>query len=548
MRTRAPFRLGLVVHLLYDLADPPLPHRGAFMGSRSPRQLSEADSVFLSVDSEAARSIIAGLSIVDASAAPDFGFERFLRVLAERTALVDRFRWVLRPVPFGLDHAWWVEHEGFNPVDHVQRIALPAPGGERELAELVSLLHRRPLDSNRPLWECWWIEGLEGGRVATMLRFHHCLMDGQSGVEFSALLFDLTAEPVPTASSETDPIVATPRHPTLAEMVRGAIANATRKPERIAVHAARALREGLVRMGDASAHERPPPVPDTHFNDRLSGQNAFAYTSIPLGPIREARKHFDAKVNDILLELLGSSLRSVLRAEGRLPDESVVALCPVSLRSEADAELDNQIASMPVHLATHLEDPIERLSLIKQSSTASKERLRDGAFEAMAALSECFVPGALRILARAAHALPGIVPLPANLVFSNVRGLHVPMYLAGARVEEIYPISMLQVANGMNVTAVSHDDQVDFGFVVDSALVPDPWRYADGIQTALKELEASMMRGESAIEPPDFASDSLVYDVDDEEETIEPLDLMLLMGSLGKTRTASRNWVSPLVD
>jgi len=515
-----------------------------------PRQLSDGDSVFLSVDSPIARSIIAGVSIVDAAACPEFGFDRFLDVICQRTALVDRFRWIPRAVPFGLDHAYWVEPEQFDPADHVGRIAVPEPGGRRELAELVGVLHQRPLDPTRPLWECWWIEGLEGGRVATLLRFHHCLMDGQSGMELSTLLFDLSPESTPRPAPEEQPVA--PRVPSLSEMATGALANWARKPERMATHAMRAAREGLVRWGRDDEVEPPPPVPNTPFNHRLSGENAFVYTSIPLEPIRRARKHFDVKVNDLLLELLSSCLRRVLRDEAELPGQSIVALCPVSLRSDLDSEFDNRLASIPVDLATDLNDPARRLRIIAESSKAAKERLHDGAFEAMAALSECFVPGVLRRLIQAAHAVPEMVPLPANLVFSNVRGLHVPMYLAGARIEEIYPISMLQVANGMNVTAVTHDDQVDFGFWVDRNLVPEPWRYPEAIQLALEELEAAMSPSEGEFEAPVFAKESSAPPADADEPRseirIEPLDLMTLMGNLGHVPTAPRHWVSALVD
>jgi hypothetical protein len=212
---------------------------------------------------------------------------------------------------------------------------------------------------------------------------------------------------------------------------------------------------------------------------------------------------------------------------------------------------------MPVSLATNLESAPKRLMAIHASAEAAKRRLEDGAFETFAALSECLVPGALRLLTRAAHWIPSLLPLPANLVISNVRGLPVPMYLAGARVEELYPMSMLQVANGMNVTVISHDGRVDFGFLVDSKLVRDPWVYADGVHTAYRELEAVVLAhsktceldAASALPAPVRSgreSGSNSEDSGPQEPDaspafdVTPLDLQLMISELRHLRAPSR--------
>jgi WS/DGAT/MGAT family acyltransferase len=268
------------------------------------------------------------------------------------------------------------------------------------------------------------------------------------------------------------------------------------------------------------------------------------------------KKHFDVTMNDVLLAIVGSSLRQGLIKEGDLPREPIVGLCPVSLRRNGDQSFGNQISSMPVSLATNLESAPKRLMAIHASAEAAKRRLEDGAFETFAALSECLVPGALRLLTRAAHGFPSLLPLPANLVISNVRGLPVPMYLAGARVEELYPMSMLQVANGMNVTVISHDGRVDFGFLVDSKLVRDPWAYADGVHTAFRELEAVVLAhsktrepdADSALPTPAISNGDSRRDSDSEPQEpdaspafdVEPLNLQLMISELRHLRAPSR--------
>jgi WS/DGAT/MGAT family acyltransferase len=294
----------------------------------------------------------------------------------------------------------------------------------------------------------------------------------------------------------------------------------------------------LARVFERERGGAAPKVPRVAFNGRLTRERAFAFASVPLGPLRDAKKHFNVTMNDVLLELVSSSLRRGLLAQGELPEEAVVGLCPVSLRQEGDASFGNQISSMPVSLATQIADVQGRLAAIHESAEAAKRRLAAGAFETLTALGECLAPGVLRLLTRVAHEVPSLIPLPGNLVISNVRGLPVPLYMAGARVEELYPISMLQVANGMNVTAVSHDDQVDFGFLVDRSLVRDPWIYADGIHEALRELEAavasrSIPRRSDAASVPEPAGRR-------DPGEAEPLDLMLIMSGLGHLRAPDR--------
>ncbi len=513
------------------------------------RQLADADSVFVELETTEAPSHIGALTILDPSTASDFSFDRYIEILSERIDLVARLKWKLREVPLGLDRAYWVEDPDFDVRNHVHRVGLPTPGDRASLARLAGYIHSQPIDRSQPLWESWWIEGLERGRVATLLKIHHSMIDGRSGVGLSEVLTDLTPEPQHDLQVSEAMREPRPCEPDLWDLGRAAIRNGTRLPGRFAFHAGRALRDGLRRVFESSPSSSAPPVPRVSFNGRLGRQREFAFISIPLAPLRDAKKHFDVRMNDVLLEIVASSLRRGLLARDELPEASLVAVCPVSLRAPGDERLGNQLTSIPVSLATDVEHPIRRLEAIHESAELAKGRLKNGAFETITALGESFVPGALRLLIRAAHAAPALVPLPGNLVFSNLRALPVPTYLAGARVEEIYPMSMLQVANGINVTAVSHNDQVDFGFLVDPHLVPDPWIYAEGIQAALSELEqaAEQMTRQPAAEDSSSVQTPAAPAVGEgpgtegrdaaaPEALIEsdPIDLRLLMVELGK--------------
>ncbi len=500
--------------------------------TRDIHQLADGDAVFVAMETPEAPCHIAGLSILDPSTRADFGFETFLTVLSERIALIPRFHWKLREVPFGLDCAYWVEDPAFDIREHVRRIALAAPGDRTTLARLASFLHAQPLDRARPLWECWWIEGLEGGRVGVLIKVHHCLVDGQSGIGLTEILMDLSPEPMalsPAAAASAGE--ASPRAPALWEIGRRALENGFRRQRRMALHAGRALRD-LSKMPRslplALLRRDEPVVPRVSWNgSRLSRHREFAFTKLPLAPLRELKKHFGVKLNDVLLALVGGVLRSVLIERGELPEASLVALCPVSLRDPGDQSMGNQLTSMPVCLSTHLADPAERLRAIHLSADGAKQRTRDGAFEFITALGESLAPAALHLVMQTAHRAPRLAPMPGNLVCSNVRGLPIPTYMAGARVEELYPMSMLQVGSGMNVTAVSHDDQVDIGFLVDPKLVPDPWLFADRLTVVLAELEAAAAR----LAPPVRRRPRL-----EPLAESEPLDLTLLIATVSRKR------------
>ncbi|MBK7951401.1 MAG: wax ester/triacylglycerol synthase family O-acyltransferase [Deltaproteobacteria bacterium] len=502
-------------------------------------QLADGDAVFVAMETAEAPCHIAGLSILDPATRADFGFETFLEVLSQRIALIPRLRWKLREVPLGLDCAYWIEDPAFDVREHVRRVALAAPGDRTTLARLSSFLHAQPLDRARPLWECWWIEGLESGRIAVLIKLHHCLVDGQSGMGLTEILMDLSPEPGQTPIAATGAEEGLPRAPKPWEMGRRVVENGLRRQARMAMHAGRALRAfarvptalpgALVRALPQSLFAGDEEiVPRVSWNaSRLSRHRDFAFTKLPLSPLRELKKHFGVKLNDVLLALVGGALRSVLLERGELPEASLVALCPVSLREAGDQSMGNQLTSMPVRLATHLADPVERLRAIHESADGAKQRTREGAFEFITALGESLAPAALHFVMQTAHRAPRIAPMPGNLVCSNVRGLPIPTYMAGARVEELYPMSMLQVGSGMNVTAVSHDDQVDVGFLVDPRLVPDPWLFADRLAEVLAELEAAAAR--TTAKPPRAPRVEIPAEG-------EPVDLAILMATVRRKR------------
>jgi WS/DGAT/MGAT family acyltransferase len=227
------------------------------------------------------------------------------------------------------------------------------------------------------------------------------------------------------------------------------------------------------------------------FNGAIGGRRRLGFASLPLESVKDVKKHFDVTVNDVVLAVIAGALRRWLREKDELPERPLVAICPVSLRSAEDHRLGNRITNMTVALATDRADPGDRILRIAKSSRAAKEDLRHGSFDVLAALGESFAPGIMNLLARAISLAPNGVPMPGNLVVSNVRCTPVPLYTAGARIEAMYPMSVLQPGQGLNATVVSYMGKMDFGFTVDPDLVPDVDALAAQVPRAFEELEAA---------------------------------------------------------
>ncbi len=458
------------------------------------KQLPDGDAVFLSTETDTTWGHVGGMTLLDPTGAPDFGYEKLVRSIEERLVLVPRFRWKLLEVPLGLDRPYWVECTDFDVRKHVHRIAVPSPGGMKELGELAGHLFARPLDRSRPLWEVWYIEGLADGKVAMFMKNHHCLMDGQAGVGLAEVLTDLSPDAtrppiVPDIMKE-----GRPEAPSSLGIAVRAARNALERQGKRVQHLATGARAIASSWWPSGDREFAPPgwsdVPPLSFNKLVGPRRNFACASLDLEELKAVKKHFDVTLNDVVLEVIGGALRRWLRAKGELPDRPLVAVCPVSLRAQEDKSLNNQITMMPVSLATDLEDPADRLRRIAKNSVRSKESVA-GSFDVLTAVAESFAPGLVGLLMGAVALAPDSVPLPGNLVVSNVRGTPIPLYTAGARMESMYPMSVLSAGQGLNATVVSYMGKMEFGFTVDPDLVPDVQALCEQIHGAFEELQAA---------------------------------------------------------
>jgi len=471
--------------------------REVTFSSESPRlvtdpmdQLSALDSIFIAGERPGLPQHVGGLSVLDPSQSQDFGFEKLLRVVGERIRLAPRYMRKLREVPGGLDRPWLVDDPSFDVRLHVHRIAVPAPGTLRELAELTGLLFSQPLERSRPLWEMWLIEGAADGRVALLMKSHHCLTDSAAASGLGSLLCDLEPEPKspPEApASEPAPEPGDLRVALLAARHLGARPAATLRL------GGRLLRQGFELLRSRRDPEAPPlpfSIPKVSFNGNPGPRRAFACASVSLDAVKTIRKRFDVTVDDVVLALTGSAIRRYLVERGELPMHSLVATIAVSLRAGGDTSAEDRITTAAIPWGTDRADPVARLLRIHRAVERARQSARGADSQIVSQLGEAFAPGLVNLFFRIGAERGAALFMPGNAVVRNVRATPVPLYVGGARIESMYPLSILAPTQGLHITVVSYCGRIDVGFTVDPDLVPDPWRLADGIPLALEELHA----------------------------------------------------------
>ena len=449
------------------------------------KHLSGLDATFLHIESPEMPMHVGSLNVLDLPPGYDGDFFEDVRAhMASRLHLAPPFTRKLALMPFDLANPVWVEDDDIDIDYHVRHITLPKPGSNRQLQQYVARLHSSLLDRSRPLWELFVIDGLKSGQVAIYVKAHHAGVDGQAAVAVAQAIFDM--EP---SGRVVKPPRARPRHNPyqlgMAELAGAAARNTLAQVVQLVKSApamARAVRDVALPAKDENGKRDwslPKGVrlfsPRTLLNVAITNQRSFAGRTISLAETKFIGKTLGGSLNDVVMCTTAGALRRYLREHGGLPDKTLVAAIPVSLRTPGDSSANNQVSMMTIPLATDIRDPVERLAAIHASANANKATM--GRVKTVIP-TDFPMPGAPWLISGLASLfgrsrLANVMPPLANVLISNVPGSPVPMYFAGAKVTCYYPVSIPAHSMALNVTVQSYDGRLDYGLIACRRAVPD---------------------------------------------------------------------------
>jgi diacylglycerol O-acyltransferase len=468
-------------------------------------RLSPLDSLFLHVEDGVTHMHIASCAIFERPAPP---YEEFVDLVAAKLPLLPRYRQKVRFVPGQLGRPVWVDDPHFNLAYHVRHTALPPPGGEAELNNLMARLMAVELDRHRPLWEIWVVEGLTDGRWALISKVHHCMVDGVSGTDLMVQLLDSSRRPGrprqrdawrPAPEPSDAALIAgavTDLLSTPAEQAR--VARAMLRVPRSAGAAVRDIVDGALALGTELR-----PAPASSIEGAIGPHRRWGVARASLDELKAIRTALGGTVNDVVLAAITGAFRDLLRERGEPVDDVVLrSLVPVSVRAAGDSTPNNQVAAMIAELPIGIADPVDRLNAIRQQMTALKASHQAEATAAINALA-VFTPPMLYALGlRSTAALLRRVPQRSvHTVTTNVPGPPSALYALGREMLEYLPFVPLSQGVRLGVAILSYNGQVRFGVTGDYDTVPEVQWFCNRIEACVAELiEGAGLRG-SGVEP-----------------------------------------------
>jgi len=426
---------------------------------------------------------------------PPPSFDDIAGMIGAKLHLIPRYRQRVRPVPFELGRPLWIDDPHFNLEYHLRHTALPAPGDDAAFCRLIGRIMSQPLDRDRPLWETWFVEGLEGGHWALVPKIHHCMVDGIAGVALLRVLLDLEAD---TKVAVPEPWEPQPEPHGSAKVLDawGGLANdviaIARGLPRAIAHPADTIRSavgttrGLARFaGDLGT------TPPLSIEGSIGPHRAWAQSSSSLDDVRAIRSVFAGTINDVVLAAVSGGYRELLLSRGEDPDRALVrSLVPVSTRHDDDrGGPGNRASALLYDLPVQIADPVQRLKVVHEQMTELKASHMAEAGEAVASIGNLAPPmvvGQLsRMIVRAIHRLP---QRSVNTVTTNVPGPQFPLYCLGREMLEYRPF--VPISHGVRVSTaiLSYNGRLFFGITGDYATVPDVQVLASGTSAGIEQL------------------------------------------------------------
>lgn len=467
-----------------------------------PDRLSALDASFLYLEHPTTPMHVGAVAIFRRPRS-GFDYERLRRLIDQRIDMVPRYRQKVRHVPASLARPVWVDDEDFDLGYHVRRSALPKPGTDRALFDLIARLMSRPLDHTRPLWEMYLVEGLAKGRIAMVTKTHQALVDGVRAIDIAQVILDVSPDRQPGQGPEWRPRP----EPSGLRLVTDAVRDAWNRPTEVVDNVRAAAGDAVATAGKVAdvigqvatvvrtAASRAPVSP---LNVAVSTQRRFAVARTRLDDYRAVRSARGCAVNDVVLAVVAGAMRNWLLARGEpvTSSSTVRAMVPLSVRADPDAaigstalagSLGNRVASFLVDLPVGEANAVVRLHQISHQLRAHTESGRSVGAEALVRLGG-FAPPTLHALG--ARAASGISKRIFNVVVTNVPGPQVPLYAAGATMLEMFPVVPLARGQALAIGLTSYDGGVYYGFNADRDAMGDVDLLAGMIGESLDELRA----------------------------------------------------------
>jgi len=458
-------------------------------------RLSPLDVSFLYAEEPTTPMHVGGVAVFTP---PRHGFDhdRLVAIIEQRIALVPRYRQKIKEVPGRLASPVWVDDGAFDIAFHVRRSALPRPGNDEQLRELVGRLMSRRLDRSRPLWEMYLVQGLTGDRLAVISKTHHAMVDGISAVDLAQVILDPTPRPraIPVLPWQPQP------EPAAVDLVRDAVSDLVRQPSAVVDSVRRSIDDaastavnlaGQVLGAVAYARTAVGAASATPLNTEIGQQRRFGMARTELDDYRRVRKVQGGTVNDVVLATVAGALRAWLASRGEpvTTASSLRALVPVSVRSPAqEHRLGNHVSSYLVDLPIGEPDPLRRLHRVSSDMTAHKEAGQSVGADVLVRLSGFAPPTLHSLAARTASQLSRRV---FNVVVTNVPGPQHPLYAGGARMLEVFPVVPLAKGQAVSIGLTSYNGGVFYGLNADRDAMYDIDSLCRAIEESLAEIVAA---------------------------------------------------------
>ncbi|KUI32065.1 diacylglycerol O-acyltransferase [Mycobacterium sp. IS-1496] len=456
------------------------------------KRLSGWDALLLNSETPNVHQHTLKIAVVDTSEFEgEPSFEVFCETLRRRMHLLEPLRYQLADVPLHLHRPVWRENAEIDFGYHVRQVRVPAPGGRRELDDLIGRIAGTALDRTRPLWELYYAEGLAQRRVAVIGKVHHALADGVASANLMARAMEW-----PDAEPDADGPEVGRAEPARRELIVGAARDHARKLTELPG----VVREGVLgihRLRRRSRQRREHPdlarqfnPPPTFLNHKLSPNRSFASATLSLAEAKETSKHLGVTLNDLVLATAAGTLRDLLLAYDGRADAPIIASVPAATDTSRDRITGNALSTMLVSLPVHVDDPLEQVRLSSLAARIAKENHDLLGPGTVGRWLEYVPPTALRTVfgwtsrRRAPNAL-------FNLIVSNVPGPRRRGRIAGAVVSEIYSVGPLAAGSAMNVTVWSYVDQLNVSVLSDGETLADTHEATDAMVRAFTRIRSA---------------------------------------------------------